>query len=49
MNPVSNLMAVKVLVIIIAGAAFVWWQLRDLAHEKKRAAERNADQDASVK
>jgi hypothetical protein len=44
MNTGSYLMAVKVLVIIAAGAAFVWWQLHDLAQEKKRAAKREADQ-----
>ena len=33
----SPLMAVKVLLIIGLGAAFVWWQLRDLAREKKRS------------
>ncbi len=40
----SYLMAAKVLLIIAAGAAFVWWQLRDLAQEKKRAIQREADQ-----
>ncbi len=41
----SYLIAAKVLIIIAAGAAFVWWQLHDLAQEKKRANERNAGQD----
>jgi len=34
----SLLMAVKVLLIIGLGIAFVWWQLRDLAREKERTA-----------
>jgi hypothetical protein len=41
----SYLIAAKVLIIIAAGAAFVWWQLHDLAQEKKRANERNVGQD----
>lgn len=39
---VSALMVVKVLAIVGLGGAFVWWQLRDLAEEKKRAAKREA-------
>ena len=35
----SPLMLIKVLLIVGLGAAFVWWQLRDLARDKKRAAE----------
>lgn len=35
-------MAVKVLGLIGLGAAVVWWQMRDLANEKKRSAEREA-------
>lgn len=35
----STLMAVKVLSIVGLGAAFVWWQLRDLAQEKTRTAQ----------
>ena len=42
----SSLMVVKVLAIVGFGAAFVWWQLRDLANEKKRAAEREAHSDS---
>lgn len=38
----STLMIVKVLGILGLGGAFVWWQFRDLAQEKKRAAEREA-------
>ena len=32
----STLMAVKVLGLIGLLAAFVWWQMHDLAQEKKR-------------
>ena len=32
----SPLMLVKVLLVVGLGAIFVWWQLRDLAQEKKR-------------
>ena len=32
----SPLMLIKVVLIVGLGAAFVWWQLRDLAREKKR-------------
>ena len=42
----STLMAAKVLGLIGLGAAVVWWQLRDLANEKKRTAEREAARDA---
>lgn len=38
----NGLMAVKVLILIAAGAAFVWWQLRDLAREKKHQTEQDA-------
>lgn len=38
MADMSLLMAVKVLGIVALGAVFVWWQFRDLAREKKRAA-----------
>jgi len=34
----SLLMAVKVLLIVGLGVAFVWWQLRDLAREKESTA-----------
>jgi hypothetical protein len=33
----STLMAIKLLALIGSLAAFVWWQMRDLAKEKKRA------------
>ncbi len=36
----SVLMLVKVLGIAALGAAFVWWQFRDLAREKKRSEAR---------
>ena len=41
----SPLMLIKVLLIVGLGAAFVWWQLRDLAREKKRTEleEKNAE------
>jgi hypothetical protein len=42
MNSGSYLLAAKVLLLVAAGAAFVWWQMRDLAQEKKRTAEREA-------
>lgn len=32
----SPLMLIKVLLLVGLGAAFVWWQLADLAREKKR-------------
>jgi hypothetical protein len=38
-------MAVKVLILVAAGAAFVWWQLRDLAEEEKRHTEGQSSQD----
>ncbi len=34
----SPLMLIKVLLIVGLGGAFVWWQFRDLAQEKKRTA-----------
>ena len=40
MSSVSALMAVKVLSLIVLGAGFVWWQMHDLAQEKKRTAQR---------
>jgi hypothetical protein len=36
----SNLILIKVLGLVAAGAAFVWWQFRDLAREKERSASR---------
>lgn len=43
MSSVSALMAIKVVCIIVLGAAFVWWQFHDLAQEKKRAAQLQAE------
>ena len=40
----SMLMAVKVFGIIGFGIAFFWWQMHDLAQEKKRADEPKAAQ-----
>ena len=40
----TTLMAVKVLAIVGAGIAFFWWQMHDLAREKKRAAKSKAAQ-----
>lgn len=42
MSSTSWLMAAKLLILISFGAAVVWWQLRDLAREKARTAEREA-------
>jgi Flp pilus assembly protein TadB len=39
-NSTSLWMAVKVLGIAALGIAFVWWQFRDLAREKKRSEAR---------
>ena len=40
----STLMAVKVFGLIGFGIAFYWWQMHDLAQEKKRTEERKAAQ-----
>lgn len=37
MSGESTLMVIKVVGLVAAGAAFVWWQFRDLAREKKRS------------
>ena len=42
----NSLMAVKVLILVAAGAAFVWWQLHDLAQEEKRPTGQNTEPDA---
>jgi predicted negative regulator of RcsB-dependent stress response len=39
MTSVDALMAVKVLLLVAAGVGFVWWQLHDLAQERRRAQE----------
>jgi hypothetical protein len=35
-NAGSALILIKVLGLVAAGAAFFWWQFRDLAREKER-------------
>ena len=45
MDSANALMAVKVLILVAAGAGFVWWQLRDLALEKKRSADKQTAPD----
>lgn len=42
MNAESSLIWVKVLGLVAAGVAFVWWQFRDLAREKKRTTLRQS-------
>ena len=42
MTSTDWLMTVKVLILVAAGGGFAWWQLRDLAKEKTRTAEREA-------
>ena len=42
MTAESSLIWVKVLGLVAAGVAFAWWQFRDLAREKKRAASRRS-------
>jgi hypothetical protein len=40
MSAGSTLILIKVLGLVAAGVAFFWWQFRDLAREKERAASR---------
>ena len=40
MSTESTLILIKVLGLVAAGVVFVWWQFRDLAREKERAASR---------
>ena len=40
MTPTDWLMTAKVLLLVAAGGGFAWWQLRDLAKEKRLAQER---------
>ena len=40
MTPTDWLMAAKVLILVAACGGFAWWQLRDLAQEKRRTQER---------
>jgi len=42
MTSVDMLMAVKVLLLVAAGVGFVWWQLHDLAQERRRTQERHS-------
>jgi hypothetical protein len=44
----STLMAVKVLSVVGLGAAFVWWQLRDLAKENTRTAQSKTTADKAT-
>lgn len=46
MSSVDALMAVKVLILVGAGAAFVWWQLRDLAKERRQTEEQEGQRKA---
>ena len=40
MSPTDWLMTAKVLILVAAGGGFAWWQLRDLAKEKRLTDER---------
>ena len=40
MSAGAILILIKVLGLVAAGIAFFWWQFRDLAREKERAASR---------
>lgn len=46
MTPADTLMAVKVVLLVAAGAGFAWWQLHDLAQEQRRTQERDRQRDA---
>ena len=48
MTPTDWLMTAKVLILVAAGGGFAWWQLRDLAQEKRRTQERES-QNGAVK
>ena len=41
MTSTDTLMAVKVALLVAAGAGFVWWQLHDVAQEQRRTKERD--------
>lgn len=40
MSTTDWLMTVKVLLLVAAGGGFAWWQLRDLANEKRLSKQR---------
>ena len=40
MSTTDWLMTAKVLLLVAAGGGFAWWQLRDLANEKRLTQER---------
>jgi hypothetical protein len=44
MTSADTLMAVKVVLLVAAGAGFAWWQFHDLAQEKKRRMAQDARQ-----
>ncbi len=48
MTSTDTLMAVKVVLLVAAGAGFAWWQLHDLAQEKKRRTAQDAEQDKAL-
>lgn len=48
MTSADTLMAVKVVLLVVAGAGFAWWQLHDLAQEKKRRTAQDAEQDKAL-
>ena len=48
MTSADTLMAVKVVLLVAAGAGFAWWQLHDLAQEKKRRMAQDAGQDNAL-
>ena len=49
MTDVSAFMLLKVLGIAALGGAFVWWQFRDLAREKKRSDARKNESSTQAK
>lgn len=47
MTSADTLMAVKVVLLLAAGAGFAWWQFHDLAQERRRTQERDAKQEST--
>ena len=47
MSPTDWLMTAKVLILVAAGGGFAWWQLRDLAKEKRLTEERESQSAAA--